>query len=882
MSALSKMVSSSSSLTPVMKDGECRSWSELPYVLTSSILRRLDYTDILVNAQRVCRSWRRVCKDPAMWSKIDLRDLGKFRYLVKTLCRHILDLSQGGLVELDMWYIGPDSLLDYIAYRSSNLRSLKLDLISMITTDGLTEALGKLPLLEELELSRYTLSGDSLKVVGQSCPKLKTLKLHSLEIRPPGYGNDDDALAIAETMHGLRFLLLFGNCLTKVGLNAILDNCLDLEHLDLRLCFNFKLVGDLEKRCSERIKVLRRPFDSPDCPYDEREIHADISDDEVPFVPDTKMASSPLTPVMKEDGECRNWSELPYELMASILSRLDTIDILENAQKVCTSWHRVCKDPAMWRKIDFRYFGDKKYNLETMCRHAVDLCQGGLLEIDISCFGTDSLLNYIADRSSILRSLELALISVTTEGLAEAIGKLPFLEELEITEFAMWGCYLKVVGQSCPKLKTLKLNCIRDGFDPPFYVSDDDALAIAETMHGLRFLQLFSNGLTDAGLKAILDNCPDLEHLDLNHCFNFQILFSQQNPEKAGDDNLSLWLKGWSNAIHEALAELPYELTSSILRSLSSIDILENAQRVCTSWRHVCKDPEMWRKIDMRNLVDVGYTLEIMCRHAVDRSQRGLVEINIWHFATDSLLNHIAERSSNLRSLRLVMCSRITNDGLAKALAKLPLLEELEFSYCPLSVESLRLSGRSCPNLKTLKLNRLRLMRFPYESDDDALAIAETMPKLSHLQLFANTLTDAGLNAILDNCPNLEHLDLRECRSVKLSGDLRKRCSERIKVLREPFDFGTNPSTAKFRVAEGMTKRTPSSSGLAMTMHPSQKEREFTFLCNDNTEHESKIKHIILSICWFFNYFSISKVLVSEKADDDPLLLIMEEICSPS
>ena len=130
------------------------------------------------------------------------------------------------------------------------------------------------------------------------------------------------------------------------------------------------------------------------------------------------------------------------------------------------------------------------------------------------------MLHAITCRSSNLRSLELALISVTTEGLAEAIGKLPSHEELKITEFAMWGGYLKVVGQSCPKLKTLNLNCIRIGFDPPFYVSDDDALDIAETMHGLRFLQLFSNGLTDAGLKAILDNCPDLEHLDLNHCFN--------------------------------------------------------------------------------------------------------------------------------------------------------------------------------------------------------------------------------------------------------------------------------------------------------------------------------------------------------------------------
>ncbi|KAL0642546.1 hypothetical protein Bca4012_040836 [Brassica carinata] len=187
-----------------------------------------------------------------------------------------------------------------------------------------------------------------------------------------------------------------------------------------------------------------------------------------------------------EDGECRNWSELPYELTSSILSRLDSIDILENAQKVCTSWHRVCKDPAMWRKIDMPNFGDKKYNREIMWRHAVDRSQGGLLEIDISCF--------------------------------EATGQLPLLEELEITEFAMWGGYLKVVGQSCPKLKTLKL--IRFDIEPPFYVSDDDALDIAGTMHGLRFLQLFSNGLTDAGLKAILDNCSDLEHLDLNHCFN--------------------------------------------------------------------------------------------------------------------------------------------------------------------------------------------------------------------------------------------------------------------------------------------------------------------------------------------------------------------------
>ena len=81
--------------------------------------------------------------------------------------------------------------------------------------------------------------------------------------------SEDDALAIGETMPGLCNLPLFGNMLSDIGLNAILDNCPNLEHLDLRLCLNVNFVGDLEKRCSERIKVVRRPDDSThDYPYD--------------------------------------------------------------------------------------------------------------------------------------------------------------------------------------------------------------------------------------------------------------------------------------------------------------------------------------------------------------------------------------------------------------------------------------------------------------------------------------------------------------------------------------------------------------------------------------------------------------------------------------
>ena len=119
--------------------------------------------------------------------------------------------------------------------------------------------------------------------------------------------------------------------------------------------------------------------------------------------------------------------------------------------------------------------------------------------------------------------------------------------------------------------------------------------------------------------------------------------------------------------------------------------------------------------------------------------------------------------------------------------AKLPLLEELAVSYCQFSKEALKAVGRSCPLLKSLKFNNQEYGTPHIECDEEALAIAENMPRLRHLQLFGNNLTNDGLQAILDGCPHLESLDLRQCFSVKLTGNL-ERCAEQIKDLRLPHD----------------------------------------------------------------------------------------------
>lgn len=124
-------------------------------------------------------------------------------------------------------------------------------------------------------------------------------------------------------------------------------------------------------------------------------------------------SSSSMPPPVVKDEETISWSDLPPEITSSIMGRLGAYDILENAQKVCRPWRRLSMDPSLWRKIDLRNLGrrirednfgeiweiaDTNYYLDRMCRNAVDRSEGGLVEIYIERFGTDSLLTYIADR----------------------------------------------------------------------------------------------------------------------------------------------------------------------------------------------------------------------------------------------------------------------------------------------------------------------------------------------------------------------------------------------------------------------------------------------------------------------------------------------------
>ncbi|KAL7590954.1 putative F-box/LRR-repeat protein 23 [Lactuca sativa] len=210
---------------------------------------------------------------------------------------------------------------------------------------------------------------------------------------------------------------------------------------------------------------------------------------------------------------------------------------------------------------------------------------------------------------------------------------------------------------------------------------------------------------------------------------------------------------------------MPDELMENILGRLSSVEKLRSAGQVCRTWRRICKDPAMWKVIDINKWqdgCDKNYKIEMLTKQAVDLSCGELIDISIGGFCTDDLLDYIVLRSRKLKRLDLWSCDHIGDSGFSWAIKKLSQLEELEFSYIFISVEDIEVIGQNCPQLKSFKVFDVIYTRPYIEYDDLAVAIANNMPGLRHLQIYGHEMTNDGLKAILNGCPLLQSLDVRE------------------------------------------------------------------------------------------------------------------------
>ncbi|KAI3677940.1 hypothetical protein L6452_37214 [Arctium lappa] len=94
-----------------------------------------------------------------------------------------------------------------------------------------------------------------------------------------------------------------------------------------------------------------------------------------------------------------NWLEMRHEIIGIILQRLGVVEILNSAQKVCTTWRRIRKDSAMWKVIELDHYVSFWYeenDFEELSNQAVHRNCGELIDISLKFLGNDDLLDFIS------------------------------------------------------------------------------------------------------------------------------------------------------------------------------------------------------------------------------------------------------------------------------------------------------------------------------------------------------------------------------------------------------------------------------------------------------------------------------------------------------
>ncbi|XP_010267277.1 PREDICTED: F-box protein FBW2-like [Nelumbo nucifera] len=234
----------------------------------------------------------------------------------------------------------------------------------------------------------------------------------------------------------------------------------------------------------------------------------------------------------------------------------------------------------------------------------------------------------------------------------------------------------------------------------------------------------------------------------------------------------------WDELIPDALG--------LIFKNLSLQEILTVIPRVCKSWNRAIMGPYCWQEIDIKewSLQCQPEQLDRMLKMLITRSCGSLRKLCVSGLPNEPLLSFIADHSASLQTLHLPM-SEISDSMVEQVAGRLSTISFLDLSYCKnIGARALEAIGKHCKLLVGLK----RVMH-PLEvadkisQNDEAHAIATTMPKLKHLEMAYLLITTGGLLEILLNCRELEFLDVRGCWDVKLDEKFLKEKCPGLKVL---------------------------------------------------------------------------------------------------
>ncbi|KAL2506733.1 F-box/LRR-repeat protein 4 [Abeliophyllum distichum] len=384
---------------------------------------------------------------------------------------------------------------------------------------------------------------------------------------------------------------------------------------------------------------------------------------------------------------------------------------------------------------------------------------------------TDVGLSSIAEKSKVLKSLDIQACHVGDKGLA-AVGK--YCTQLE--DLNLWSCkgltdtglILLVIGcgrtlkslglAACAKITDASLAAIQS------LSTTKACLAVAKGCPQLKSLRLQCRNLTDEALQAVGKFCQFLELLALYSFQNFT------------DKSLCAIGKGCKK-----------------LKNLTFIDCnflsdmgLDSIAVGCTELMHL--EVNGCQNIGTSRLQSIRKILHKVENDALCEIGLGCKDLQSLNLADcsgigDESICGIAKGCKNLKRLHISRCPEVGTKGIITVGQVCRSLTDLTLKSCNRVGDLALISVRQCCSLLHLNVNDCNRI-----GDAGIIAISRGCPRLSYLDVGGlQNLGDKAMEALSEGCPLLRDLVLSHCLKITDAGlgYIAKKCK-----LLESCDMG--------------------------------------------------------------------------------------------
>ncbi|WOL05682.1 hypothetical protein Cni_G14411 [Canna indica] len=239
----------------------------------------------------------------------------------------------------------------------------------------------------------------------------------------------------------------------------------------------------------------------------------------------------------------RSWDEMPADCLVSIFSHLPLDDLAISVPFVCKSWRRTSTDASCWKLLNFQDLNflpwsnfatrfiiqfssssslspptlPSSFSFSGFMKLAVARSQRSAVELRFPrSFGPSFQdLLYASNECPRLRVLRMPDLSVDDEvHIPELVGKWRELESLDLeTKPSTFLRMVSEISSNCKNFTALTMSGS---------IKNEDAIAMANSLPELKFLELRKSYVTKKALMAIMNGCKNLERLSVRDCLGFE------------------------------------------------------------------------------------------------------------------------------------------------------------------------------------------------------------------------------------------------------------------------------------------------------------------------------------------------------------------------